>query len=679
MRPLRLPALPALIALALLGACRDASETLVGPPPDAASLAEAVLSSRSRGVSLDVNDSSVAVGWIEGNQAFRWPRGGNLQRLGSLGGSYSRAAFINAAGHVAGTATTADGTMHVFLWSASGGMRSLGTLGGSSVTVTALSDSGHVVGWGSQANGGTTGFIAREGSPLQLIPGYPTDVNGAGTVVGRTGTAASTPFRWTAAGGAQPMPGPWGSGAWGTPQLNEAGVVAGMVTVAGATKVVRWIASGGYKTLGECGSAPSHCVGEAALNERGAVAWATTTWNPPARTGTHTLRVWTPGGAVRQAPVAVVPHRLLLGDNGSVAGTGQVVNTYTTYRSFLWQNGLPVGYYRGSRQAYALNARGDVVGATHPAGSVKLWDDRPTWFGDADNHPPVAGAGPYTLQAGVPLNLDGAQVASDPDGDPLRAYWGGFPNRCCWRRMPPTPWRRTVTYQWNIPGEYTVDLTVADLDSLQAHATARVTVLPRTPGDTTTTRLGRLSMWAGGPLLLDAARPDDPTGERYSYRWSFDASERRARPYKTYADTGTYDLGLEVRDSAGALVEKVQTRAVIDQRGFVPELELYVEGSHFVGFEFSIYMMNPRSYADVDGSPFDYRGIEVSISCELPSYGPWIPVTGPWAGSGCPAPTRSGTLPVGAKVRYEGEGSPEFVTEKWLSVERFPEWDSRAP
>jgi hypothetical protein len=371
--------------------------------------------------------------------------------------------------------------------------------------------------------------------------------------------------------------------------------------------------------------------------------------------------------------VAVVPHRLVLGDNGTVAGTGHVVNTYVTVRSFLWQNGQPVAYYRGSRQVHALNAAGDVVGSTHPAGSLKLWDDRPTWLGTADNHPPVASAGPYTLQTGVPLPLDGEQVASDPDGDPLRAYWGGFPDRCCWRRLPPTPWRRTATYQWNVPGEYAVDLTVADADSLHADATARVTVLPRAPGDTTTTRLGPYSMWAGGPLLLDARRPDDPTGERYSYRWSFDGSERRARLYEVFADTGTYDFGLEVRDSTGALVEKVQTRAVIDLRGeFVPTMEFYVNGSHFVGHSYAVHFFGPF-YGD-----YDYRGIEVSLSCRLPEYGPWVPAS-MGVTRECPAPTQVESFAVAGKVRYGGEGSEEFVTRVPVSVERFPSWDLRAP
>jgi hypothetical protein len=146
-----------------------------------------------------------------------------------------------------------------------------------------------------------------------------------------------------------------------------------------------------------------------------------------------------------------------------------------------------------------------------------------------------------------------------------------------------------------------------------------------------------------------------------------------------FADTGTYDLGLEVRDSTGALVEKVQTRAVIDVRGFVPELELYVNGSHFVGHSFAIHMINPWSYPDVDGSPWDYRGIEVSFSCELPEYGPWIPVTSEWTEQDCPAPTEGGGFSIGAKVRYAGEGSPEFVDERMLMAERFPSWDLRAP
>jgi probable HAF family extracellular repeat protein len=163
MHTLRLLPLLAVSALVLLASCRDRTESLVGPPEGDASFAETL--ALKRGVATDVNESGVATGWVEGDRAFRWARGGQLQVLGTLGGTYSRGAFINAAGQVTGVSTTSDGARHVFLWTSGVPMRSLGTLGGGELVVTAFSDSGHVVGWGTQANGSRTGFIARAGPP----------------------------------------------------------------------------------------------------------------------------------------------------------------------------------------------------------------------------------------------------------------------------------------------------------------------------------------------------------------------------------------------------------------------------------------------------------------------------------------------------------------------------------
>ena len=48
--------------------------------------------------------------------AFRWTAAGGLQDLGTLGGQFSDALAINARGQIAGSASTADGSLHAFLW-----------------------------------------------------------------------------------------------------------------------------------------------------------------------------------------------------------------------------------------------------------------------------------------------------------------------------------------------------------------------------------------------------------------------------------------------------------------------------------------------------------------------------------------------------------------------------------
>lgn len=605
MHTLRPRTLLAVSALALLTACRDRSESLVGPPGEDASFIETL--ALKRGAALDVNESGVAAGWVEGDRAFRWTHGGQLQVLGTLGGDYSRGAFINAAGQVTGVSTTSDGARHVFLWTAGQRMASLGTLGGSELVVTAFSDSGHVVGWGTKAGGGTTGFIARAGTPLQLIPGYPLDVNNAGVVVGRTGPGASTAFRWTAGGGVQSLPAPWGSGQWQAPQLNEAGVIAGLVTSGGTRAVVRWSPSEGYTVLDDCALGCTPDV--LSLNEPGAVAW----------TSRGGVAVAEPDGTVRRAAVVVDPSQVVLSDAGDVAGTGTTLSPApATSRSFLWRASGEVAYYGRASRVYAINTRGDVVGSGAMQSGKDVgrpWNERPTWFDAAENHPPVASTGSvYEVLAGEPITLDARPHAADPDGDALRYYWDGFQDPlCCWRRRPPVGHGPTATYRWITPGEYTVPLSVSDLDSLFAHTTVRVRVLPNPEPPT---RYGPYTGLPDGYILFDGRREDDPTGSRYRYYWSFDYkyAPRAVVSTKSFG-VGTGPVELVVRDSTGALVEHVYTQVVVTPRATVFGIPRYLED-------------RTQFYIGLAYLPANQPAQEVSFDCGTGSFTAWAPAQG---------------------------------------------------
>ena len=82
-----------------------------------------------------------------------------MQDLGTLGGTNSSAAGINARGEVTGTSDTECGSSHAFLWTPSGGMQDLGTLGGKNSSAAGIDARGEVTGTSDTAHGGSDAFL----------------------------------------------------------------------------------------------------------------------------------------------------------------------------------------------------------------------------------------------------------------------------------------------------------------------------------------------------------------------------------------------------------------------------------------------------------------------------------------------------------------------------------------
>lgn len=202
----------------------------------------------------DINDKLTVVGTLQRpqdlrfTQAFKWSND-HLQILKSLGGPYSTASAINAAGDVVGSAQTPDGTRHAVLWQASqprdlgllaqgdfsrardindknevvgeanlvpkgkpqaflwraGKMQQLPTLpGGTVCSAQAINNNGVIAGWCDLRSGAAHGVIWRDGSIVDLgsihgdedEPSTALDVNSQGQVVGSSGDDRLRAFLW---------------------------------------------------------------------------------------------------------------------------------------------------------------------------------------------------------------------------------------------------------------------------------------------------------------------------------------------------------------------------------------------------------------------------------------------------------------------------------------------------
>jgi probable HAF family extracellular repeat protein len=143
----------------------------------------------------DLNQAGQVVGYSNfpggGNgHAYLWSEAAGMRDLGTLGGSWSSAAYINDLGEVIGySLLSGDAVIHVFSWTAATGMVDLGDFGrGTYPSLSGYSNRGQLVGGFYGAGGMIDGFSwTREGGFVDLgpSPSGPIAVNDQGLVLGR--------------------------------------------------------------------------------------------------------------------------------------------------------------------------------------------------------------------------------------------------------------------------------------------------------------------------------------------------------------------------------------------------------------------------------------------------------------------------------------------------------------
>lgn len=132
--------------------------------------------------------------------AFRW-RDDQIADLGSLGGAWSRAYGVNAAGHVVGVSDVGGSASRAFVHR-DGAMADLGTLGGAHSAAHAIDDAGRIVGRADSVVSCTTGCallsptaptLWLDGRPRALQPA-PLAAGGVASEFGGTALAIAGEF-----------------------------------------------------------------------------------------------------------------------------------------------------------------------------------------------------------------------------------------------------------------------------------------------------------------------------------------------------------------------------------------------------------------------------------------------------------------------------------------------------
>jgi len=411
--------------------------------------------------------------------------GAAVRNIGSLGGGIAYVNDLNEAGQIAGTSLNEQRIENAFVWSAAGGM----------LDIRAQPDRGR---------------------------SYGMAINNRGVVTGSAGDPARL-FRWSAASGVEDLgvlpalPGPATGQA-----LNDAGLIAGVVTIEEeTTHALVWTRGGGVVDINTLPSVESSPVavgagGEVAGNRfpsfddggdrpflwtaatgmvdlgigRGSSAWVNA-MTPGLHIaggiaypeGRHRAMSWTPSGGMRE--LGTFGGRTSVARNLNTRGqlVGFAEDTDGAMRAFVWSaNGGMRDLNRALRHAppglvldhaMAINDSGAIV-ATSNAGLVLLKPDH----GGRSGHTVGPLVAPDRVKAGAPLAASVAFVDGDRVGTRSVDWsWGdgsGGAARGIVEREGASHAR--ASHSFAAPGRYTVSATVVDREGRSTTVSREVEV-----------------------------------------------------------------------------------------------------------------------------------------------------------------------------------------------------------
>jgi probable HAF family extracellular repeat protein len=324
------------------------------------------------------------------SQDSQTPVGQNyaLIGLGNLGGSFSDALGINAAGQIVGYADDpTSGSGHAFLYT-NGVMTDIGTLGGDSAQATGINDKGQIVGYSYTVDDIAWHAFLYSGGSMQDLgvlgggiyaSSYAYGINNSSQITGYSDTATYYSHAFIYSNNVMHDIGTSGGNSSYGLAINASGQVVGQsFTIGDASLHAFWYANGSMNDLGTLGggsvssaygiNAGSTIVGYSGTNNNGNISHA----------------ILYSEGAMEDIGALNGKVATAYGINGSgqIVGSTRVMNDYR-YHAFLYSGGvmqdlnslaIPTNSGWVLQQANAINDAGQIVGSgLNPSGQQEAF------------------------------------------------------------------------------------------------------------------------------------------------------------------------------------------------------------------------------------------------------------------------------------------------------------------